>query len=334
MKIVLVGSLTVGSSDVPLLLKRALEQEGHQVEMFLTDDQLSPKETALIRAGRRWTPAFYQAFSRRLLKRLLKVKPDLLFICQSNWGILPGMLQEIKRRLHVCVIIWEGNLLIWEDFQAASLKHYDHVFVADSYVIPLLKGPAQLSSVHHLVGGCDPDIHRPLTPTAAEQADLGAEVCFVGWGYPNRREMVEHLAEYRLKLWGLGWDESPALQPFYRDETVYGLKKTKIYNASKIMLNLQSTRWQVHGVSCRPFEVLACGGFCLSENKPDLRKFFELDQEIVAFDDFEDLKQKVDYFLRHEDERKAIAANGRKKVLENYTYRHVVRRILEVINHS
>jgi spore maturation protein CgeB len=38
--------------------------------------------------------------------------------------------------------------------------------------------------------------------------------------------------------------------------------------------------------------------------------------DYIAFDDFDDLTKKIDYYLSHEKERSMIAKSGQQKVLE------------------
>jgi spore maturation protein CgeB len=173
--------------------------------------------------------------------------------------------------------------------------------------------------------------HRPVVLTDEERAHLGSDLAYVGWAYPNRLRLFEDLAEFDLRLWGMGWDASPALSGRFRDEPVHGLKKTKIYNAARILLNLQSTTYQIDGVTCRPFEVAACGGFCLSEPKKDLAAFFTPGEEMVTFEDAADLREKAAYYLAHEDERRAIAARARARALREHTYEHRARQVVATL---
>ena len=84
-------------------------------------------------------------------------------------------------------------------------------------------------------------------------------------------------------------------------------------------------------MTCRPFEVAACGGFCLSEPKKDLGSFFRLGEEMVVYENLEDLKKKLEYYLRHDDERVEIAARGRLRALREHTYDHRAREMLDVL---
>jgi spore maturation protein CgeB len=222
-------------------------------------------------------------------------------------------------------VLNEQHLQVSRPYQAACLPLYDHVFTQDSGLAtpgrrPTLLGPA-----------CDPREHRPVALTAEERADLASDLVYVGYGYPNRIALIEGLRAFDVRLWGIGWDASPALRDRFRPEPVHGLKKTKIYGAASISLNLQSEHYQAEGVTFRPFEVAASGGFCLTEARPDLGRYFVPGHEMVTFDDPDDLKRKIAYYLAHEDERREIAARARARALREHTYDDRVRQVLDVL---
>lgn len=115
------------------------------------------------------------------------------------------------------------------------------------------------------------------------------------------------------------------------DETVFGLKKTKIYSASKFCPNLQSGLYQVNGISVRTFEIACCGRLPFSEPQPDLSRFFEIGEEVVTFEGVEDLKREIDYYLSHPDELERMGERARRRVLADHTYQHRMREMLEIV---
>ena len=58
----------------------------------------------------------------------------------------------------------------------------------------------------------------------------------------------------------------------------------------------------IYGENFRVFEVAACGGVSFSLPKPDLLRCFKPDSEIVIFENVDDLRKKLDYFLARPDE--------------------------------
>lgn len=92
-----------------------------------------------------------------------------------------------------------------------------------------------------------------------------------------------------------------------------------VYRNSKINLNitLRSIRT---GIPLRVWDILGAGGFCITNYQAELLLYFENGKDLVIFESMEDLNNKIEYYLTHEDERKAIAMNGYKKVKELHQY--------------
>ena len=70
----------------------------------------------------------------------------------------------------------------------------------------------------------------------------------------------------------------------------------------------------------RNFEVPGCGGFLLTGMAENLGQYYEIDKEVVCFEDRHDLIEKVRYYLKHEDERAAIAQAGYERTMRDHTY--------------
>lgn len=110
----------------------------------------------------------------------------------------------------------------------------------------------------------------------------------------------------------------------YYDEMPY------IFMNSKINLNI-SLRSIKTGIPLRAMDIMGCGGFLLTNYQAELFEYFEADKDFVYYTDYEDLVEKVDYYLAHEEERKQIAASGCHKVREQHTLQKRVEYILQVL---
>ena len=101
-----------------------------------------------------------------------------------------------------------------------------------------------------------------------------------------------------------------------------------VFAGSDINLNITIPNIR-SGVPLRVFDVLAAGGFLITNYQPELSMLFEIGRDLVVYDDTEDLLQKVLYYKTHPQERKSIAENGRKKVEDLHTYSHRLQEMLE-----
>ena len=101
-----------------------------------------------------------------------------------------------------------------------------------------------------------------------------------------------------------------------------------VFNRSKINLNI-SLRSIKSGIPLRAFDILGSGGFLLSNFQADFLDEFIPGEDFVYYESKEDLLNKINYYLTHEEERVAVALNGHDKVAANHTFRHRVREMLE-----
>lgn len=92
-----------------------------------------------------------------------------------------------------------------------------------------------------------------------------------------------------------------------------------IFNRSRINLNL-TLRSIRSGIPLRVWDIMAAGGFCISNRQAEMPLFFEENKDIVYFSDWEELIDKAGFYLEHEDERRRIAASAYEKVSRYHTY--------------
>ncbi len=104
----------------------------------------------------------------------------------------------------------------------------------------------------------------------------------------------------------------------------YFLEMPLIFKRSKINLNI-TLRSIKSGIPLRAFDIMGSGGFLLSNYQADFLDLFVPGEDFVYYKSKGDLLQKVDYYLKHDEERKAIARNGHDKIVAKHTYRHRIK---------
>lgn len=91
------------------------------------------------------------------------------------------------------------------------------------------------------------------------------------------------------------------------------------------------TKWQfLNAIHERPFLILACSGFPLTDHREILQEVFESD-EIAVYRNPEEMLDLARYFLNNETARREIARRGRERVLRSHTYDHRAREILALV---
>ena len=80
----------------------------------------------------------------------------------------------------------------------------------------------------------------------------------------------------------------------------------------------------------RPLQVIACGGFPLTDNRDELWNFFDKD-EIAVFRSIEEAKDKAQYYLKKPEERQSMTQKARQKLEERHTNRHRMKRLIDTM---
>ena len=102
-----------------------------------------------------------------------------------------------------------------------------------------------------------------------------------------------------------------------------------IFACSKINLNI--TLRSIHsGIPLRALDIMACGGFLLSNYQKELDEYFVEGREMEMFRSESECLQKISYYLTHEEERREIAERGQRRVREEFSYE---KRLSEILGH-
>ena len=108
----------------------------------------------------------------------------------------------------------------------------------------------------------------------------------------------------------------------------YTEKMPRVFHRSKVNLNI-TLRSILAGVPLRVLDIMAAGGFLITNYQSEIAEYFEDGVDLVIAGTPEEMVQKTAYYLEHDEERKAIAINGQKKVLENFAYTKLLPMILD-----
>jgi spore maturation protein CgeB len=98
----------------------------------------------------------------------------------------------------------------------------------------------------------------------------------------------------------------------------------EIFRKSKIVFNTAA----VDDINMRVFEATATGSFLLTEWVPYIDLLFEDGKHLVTFKTIDEAVEKARYYLKHDDEREAIAKAGMEHTLANHTYQHRIKEAL------
>lgn len=110
----------------------------------------------------------------------------------------------------------------------------------------------------------------------------------------------------------------------------YWTEMPKVFACSKINLN-PSLRIIQSGIPLRAFDIMGAGGFLLSNRQEELLEFFEEGKDVAVYGTSADAIDKIEFYLKHENIRKKIAENGRRKTFREFDLKGRLKKIFSVV---
>ncbi len=276
-----------------------------------------------------------------LVRVCTEQRPDVVLLIRGD-VYLPETVHFLTDYLETPVLNWCGDDPTWFPNILGSLRLYARFFIVDPSYLPLARQMGAKEPLY-LPHAADPETYQPYALTTQEAEDLACDVIFVGdsrhvmghlpenW---HRVEMVEAVAQMdvALQVFGKGWEALPdsyAVKRSVRGRALLpAARVAKSYRAARIVLNVHHPQLP-HGCNQRTFEAPACGAFSLVDDRQELGSAFVIGEEVAAYRDAADLQAKVRHYISHDDERAAIAARGRERVLSEHKYTHRMQTLLQ-----
>lgn len=209
-------------------------------------------------------------------------------------------------------------------------KHIDHFFTTDKNLANWFNDNTEVKG-HYLFSG----VYDQEAITAERSLSEIPKVVFVGnKGYhpewPYRPQLINWLAE----IYGddFGW--------YSTEEQSLGVKRgldlNQLYTDAQIVVGdtLCPNFDYPDYWSDRTWETLGRGGFLIHPYIKGMEEVFEDGKHLVFYEygDFEDLKNKIDFYLQNDTAREYIRRQGHKLVKDNHTYKQRWEEILREID--
>ena len=322
------------SIEMSAFCKKALISNGHTVDIFYYDTRLSMRVNLLKSLEEKGNLL-------RLKKILLKTSPDFILVIKGD-RIPVTTITYVREHFGIPI----GNYWIDDPYRieiSSKLSpFYDYFFTTDRKSIGIHQ-QAGCPRVGLVTYGIAPELHRQIPLSQEDVKNFGSDICFAGTVSVKRKEILESLTEFDLKIWAPRYisrlekdykivkEKLSLSSPLYHkftNRSVWGEELVKVYNASKIVINIHDPQ------TClimRDFEVPGCGAFLLTDPAERMEDFFCIGKEIVCFQNLKELRVLIEYYLAHPEERKLIAQKGYEKVSQQHTYQHRMQEILSFV---
>ena len=266
-------------------------------------------------------------FQARAIAAAEQVQPDLIFIHIQSPGVLDiETCQSLTAIGFTCMYSFD----VREDVAwMKELEPYlNMILVADQETANAFSRKGYV-----LQSSADIGLYYPITPRREYKHDIS----FIGSNYVNtnlnfplsqeRFDMAMGLKkEYgnNFLCKGMNWEVSEYIPP---------AKELEIYNASKIAIS-HNNFFRSNYTSDRFYRILACGCFCLTQYFPGIENMFERGIHLDWWHDFDELKDKINYYISKDVIRERIAKQGHEHFLKNHTWVSRVKELESLIELS
>jgi spore maturation protein CgeB len=276
----------------------ALRRLGHQVSFF--------------ESFSREPYANFAALNRALLKKVEETAPDVIFCVLIQYEVWIETMRLIRN---------SGTFLVnWSTDDSWKYSMFSKL-IGPEFDLFVTTYP-ELVDRYHRDGIGSVYLSQwaanaeTLTPPVSA-ASCRYPVSFVGAAYGNRPAMIDKLRREGIDVacFGHGWPAGP----------VEAKRVGEIIRESQVSLNFSEGAHGQSGrasrqIKARIFEVPGYGGCLLTENAPNLDRYFRVGEEVLAFEDAGDMVGQVKALLARPERRGEIAQKGFERVQRDHTY--------------
>jgi len=335
--------LITGPSFAPWALASflvtAFKKLGHKVCTF---DYRHSKSTILrhiplIRSN--YTIAYFRRFDPTLDKNFINSvkehKPDFILVIKGE-SISAKTITYIRKKFDIPVFLWFPDDPQFHPFMSKYYyKSYDF-YLSSSFITTEQLKKKNFNRVEYIPFACDPEIHKKVKLSKSDKKKYECDINFIGTFYFERWKYIKKLKPYNLKIWGKWWKLPLKLSNMlksYQSKGIYHKDYVKAFNGARIVLNIHLPAMKNGGMksNMRTFEASGSGAFILCDKTIGIEDLFIPEKEIILYDNINDLKEKVDYYLQNPEKRNTISKNAQKRCYKDHTYLHRAKFILKIL---
>jgi len=281
---------------------------------------------------------------KRLLKIVNEENPNIIF-CYNVTLFSEKYIKQIKNKYPNVILCQYANdnpfsnnakFFYWKNFQN-SIKYFDLHYVFRNSDIEKFRNRGA-NKIKLLRAYFIPEREFPIDYSLIPDK-FKCDVVFAGH-YENdgRVKYLEEIcrAGYKLNIFGGGWDlalkflekESP-LRKMYPINPVIGIEYQYAICGAKVALCFLSTL-NNDTYTTRSFQIPAMKTAMLSQFTEDLANMYKSDDEIMFFNNSDELKNKLNLLISDQSVRLKIANNGYNSVYKNG--HDIKNRMSELVN--
>ena len=313
-------------------------------DRYLRRAEDSPEDTALDRLTREAIWRLVTPRWRRHLDRLVeRERPDAVVVFTVPMAHFRGIATHLRERFAIPVAFYDGDVPMslpefggmdtgFNYYHGADPSEYDLLFSnSEGGAARLLELGAR--RVEPVMWAADPDFFRPL------EVEKECDVFFYGYGDKFRREWMAALigepsrADPRIDFALGGRDFRGDVGGARLLGDVPFNVFSRAISAARVNLNVtRRSHATVSGSStCRPFELAAAGAAIVSNPHDGIERWFEPGSEVLVVEGAEQALAAYRQLLDDPAEARAMGARARARVLDEHTYAHRARQVLQAL---
>jgi len=288
----------------------------------------------------RWVTPRWRKHLERLVER---ERPDAIIVFTVPMAHLRGIPTALRERFGIPVVFYDGDVPMslpefggmdtgFNWYHEADPSEYDLLISnSEGGLERLLElGARRAEAVHW---AADPEFFHP------HDVDKEYDVLFYGYGDKFRRDWMQQmvgdpsraLPEVDFALGGRDFQGDTGNARLVGDIPFNVFARTISAARINLCITRRSHATVYASSSCRPFELAAAGAAIVSNPYNGIDRWFEPGSEILVVDSGEAAVAAYRELLADPAQAEELGRRARERILEEHTYRHRARRLLELI---
>lgn len=270
---------------------------------------------------------------KRLARKVIELKPDL-FIGTYRF-INPVCISMVRRGLpNVPIIQINPDALTTFEYQQVFASPYDFFFTKDPYIVNFMSKKMGLNAIY-LPEAFNPQVHtKPNLDKVELEKNTNIDVLSFGHIYPYRANMIKRIIDAGIKVSLYGKRDKrfamPEVDQVFRNEWITGEQKSNLLYGSRIVFNNLHYA-EIESVNCKFFEISGIGAFQICDYRPIISEYSNVDVTKFTFKTIGDAVDMIKYYLDKPSARHQIAQDQYEHFMQNHTYDHRTRQIMEIV---
>jgi len=149
---------------------------------------------------------------------------------------------------------------------------------------------------------------------------------FINYDFKSAIDLFKKFNEFKKFYYDVQFLKNIKIKP------LFGIDYYKFLKKNDIILNIHSDDSNEYGGAQRLVEVTGIGSCLITEYKKDTRKQFDYDNEIIGYNNYAEMIEKLDKINNLQIDYQLISKNGQKKTLNEYSIENMFQNVKNILS--